>query len=126
MTDDNLRLRTARALGHNVLMGSVYGHPIIACMVNGALRAREVPPYGTTWASCEEIDAEIRRRGWNYSVRVQAVSIAVHGPLCVVRIEVPPRGGARKRMRCISERQAATFPAALAEAFCQAVERQTP
>lgn len=139
MTDD-LRLRTARALGwepawqreedgllkegwrykdgrHGGGGMVIYGLPgrdVMECL--------GIPAYGASWACCEEIDAAIKARGWDYSVRARAVSRAVYGPLCGVRIEIPARGGVRKRMRCISEVQAPTFPAALALAFCQAVE----
>jgi hypothetical protein len=136
MTDD-LRLRTAWALGWEQRQrwtsanGDLYEDWYKPDGCGWTFGAREdgsidydtaMPAYGLTWASCEEIDAAIKERGWNYSVRAQAVSVAVHGPLCVVRIEMPARSGIRKRTRCISEEQAPTFPAAFALAFCQAVE----
>jgi hypothetical protein len=71
-----------------------------------------LPLYGTSWASCEEIDAECKKRGW----------ILMHdGDKDGDRVVLT---GSRHGLFPVDlgEAFAPTFPAAFAEAFCQACE----
>ena len=68
-----------------------------------------LPLYGTTWASCEEIDAAIKEREWTY--RHESFG---NGDMVVI-----DPGIAAGRY---SVADAPTFPEAFAEAFCWAAE----
>ena len=131
---DDLRLRTAKAMGwrpvsrQELTYGLFYErwrHP------NGLnaylLYHRDtntyeddpndppLPLYGTDWASCEEIDAAIKEREWEWSSVMTR-----HG----IKVEVDlPHG--KLGARCwdgLGTATAPIFPEAFAEAFCKAVE----
>lgn len=70
------------------------------------------PDYGTTWASCEEIDAACKERGWR-------AQIDMDGDETRVFLFTTINGLIGTRL---SAAYAPTFPAAFAEAFCEAVE----
>jgi len=133
MTDD-LRLRTARALGwepawqreeegllkegwrykdgrHGGGGMVIYGLPgrdVMECL--------GIPAYGASWACCEEIDVRIKELGWEYEVYISSyrttVTIWKPNPTPTIESEMVVAGGGG----------APTFPAAFALAFCQAVE----
>jgi len=112
-----------RALGWRVadesmgVMGNVYQtweHPDgrttkIAFRDDGVWRDDNLPDYGASWASCEEIDAECKKRGWRWEAR------ALRNQVYAVMVDLTGAKGFRGMT-------APTFPEALAEAFCQAVE----
>lgn len=121
MTDD-LRLRTARALGwvnvHReqrsdgtaLICFERDGHTKwLTCASDGTIIEvlSDLPAYGTSWASCEEIDAAIRQRGWQWESQIihDEIGVMIYKGLLNATIATAP-----------------TFPAALALAFCQAVE----
>lgn len=127
---DDLRLRTVRALGYYV------GYPLVdddpkrynlwfdppwrsSCLKEwrGEYVTEEeawahTPDYGTTWASCEEIDAACKERGWR-------AQIDMDGDETRVFLFTTINGLIGTRL---SAAYAPTFPAAFAEAFCEAVE----
>ena len=126
MTDD-LRLRTARALGwepawqreeegllkegwrykdgrHGGGGMVIYGLPgrdVMECL--------GIPAYGASWACCKEIDAKIKELKWTWTCETE---LDRH----IVLIERACEAGG------IGDATAPTFPAAMALAFCQAVE----
>lgn len=127
--DNDLRLRldTARALGwiveNDILRGGARhmllrrGNEKRTLWVLPDGRVNEtratIPAYGTTWASCEEVDAAIRVRKWRCDVQstengwMASLFAFPHQP---------------KWAQIIAQVQAPTFPAAFCLAFCQAVE----
>jgi len=133
MSDNDLRLRTAKALGWVEIGREVFpwyrdqtkiettisyergDNRVIAYLLDGKPswdNCWSLPLYGTSWASCEEIDAECKKRGW----------ILMHdGDKDGDRVVLT---GSRRGLFPVDlgEAFAPTFPAAFAEAFCQAVE----
>ena len=133
MSDDDLRLRTAKALGWVLVDSLEWQHldlgpvrteryargdqvAILYRQVNGDQVETTLPLYGTSWASCEEIDAECKKRGWEWEVYVSphraAVTVWKPNPDQTTEFTRVVAGGGG----------APLFPAAFAEAFCQAVE----
>ena len=129
MSDDLLRLRTARALGWDCIDGTEIGDGVqwqmwmrkglsepvhIGIFPDGHASYPHpcpLPAYGTTWASCEEIDAACKERGWTWEADGPGDSEVV-----VIPGWPKPCGRAT----------APTFPAAFALAFCEAVEAGRP
>lgn len=111
MTDD-LSLRTARALhGTKVQYNDQHGWHIEIDRQLGLWAPLE--EYGLTWASCAEIDAEIKERGWGW----QCYTLDGNVVALISRRASTARG-------CVIEAIASTLPAAFALAFCRAVEAQ--
>jgi hypothetical protein len=86
MSDNDLRLRTAKALGWVLVDSLEWQHldlgpvrteryargdqvAILYRQVNGDQVETTLPLYGASWASCEEIDAECKKRGWGWEAR---------------------------------------------------------
>ena len=130
MGDDLLRLRTARALRWRLAetgthedgsrwerylwrdtarAGYIDYRQDGSASPGGLLR---LPQYGTTWASCEEVDAEIKEREW-------LAQIDMDGNTTRVFLFTSANGLIGTRL---STATAPTFPAAFCEAFCLAVE----
>ena len=127
MSDVLLRLRTARALRWELIgdwdsaSGDHYedwrmpdGAPwTFGTDETGAMDYDSaMPRYGTTWASCEEVDAEIKEREW-------LAQIDMDGNTTRVFLFTSANGLIGTRL---STATAPTFPAAFCEAFCLAVE----
>jgi len=131
MTDDLLRLRTARALGwvcvreRMGVLGSVYQRwekdgtlATTVTFMNDDIAYDVIrydgpmPAYGESWASCEEIDAACKERGWR-------AQIDMDGDETRVFLFTTINGLIGTRL---SAAYGPTFPAAFAEAFCEAVE----
>jgi len=118
---DNLRLRTALALGwkhrpdldvSGVAQWWKHGDSgRFARVVLEPDRTAVIdtmPRYGQDWASCGEVDAAIRERGWQWESQNihDEIGVMIYKGLLNATIATAP-----------------TFPAAFAEAFCKAVER---
>lgn len=121
---DDLRLRTARALGwvnvHReqrsdgtaLICFERDGHTKwLTCASDGTIIEvlSDLPAYGTTWASCAEIDAKIKELKWTW---VCETELDRH----IVLIERACEAGG------IGDATAPTFPEALCRAFVEAVE----
>lgn len=104
--DEDLRLRTAQALGW--VLGDGWS-------VNPSSNDYDtaMPNYGHDWASCEEIVAAIQQRGWVYGLEADEENTFVVIEDCDGNTP-------------LGHGEAPTFPAALAEAFCRAVEEGSP
>jgi hypothetical protein len=81
-------------------------------LTNEALIIYDVPAYGTSWGSCEEIAASIKEREWLWQCYMLEGDI----------VALIDRSPAIRRIGGIIQARRPTFPEALAEAFCQAVE----
>lgn len=124
---DGLRLRTARALRWTMadstevaegVLCQLWARPgrkqpaYITTYPDGPIESTTMPHYGTTWASCDEVDAEIRRREWEWEALREKQAA-----------EATLWGGAGLGDQYLSRAKATTFPEALCLAFCQAAER---
>ena len=113
MTDD-LRLRTARALNVKMYYEEEFPGERYYYYAEGERKHQPIAAYGEDWASCEEIDAAIQERGWTWLGGI------FHGDDGRSVFLSESKDGR------LWKGDGPTFPAALAEAFCQAVEAGDP